>query len=195
MAEYYHSPVLRKVATILEWNFDNISEGDILNVSFDSTAIEDMNTGFSPATNDENMQASYDRMRNALAFMNRLEKIEQPDRNALEGHPEKYLRIDANGRVEPTLIVPHKIEIPSTLDGISVKRLPSFSFAYRKITEINLPEGLEEMGQWALAYTQLKTVHIPKSLTTIGDNAFDGNPGITFTGAIENLPEKYRNNH
>jgi len=44
----------------------------------------------------------------------------------------------------------------------------------KKLTKINLPEGLETIGDHAFKDTNLKTVSIPSTVTNIGKDAFAG---------------------
>ncbi len=60
-----------------------------------------------------------------------------------------------------------ELTLPSTLKIIEEK-----SFFRCSISEILLPEGLEEIGKDAFAYTGLKTIDIPASVKTVGEYAF-----------------------
>lgn len=59
------------------------------------------------------------------------------------------------------------LTLPSTLKTIEEK-----AFFRCSITEIILPEGLEEIGKDAFSYTALKTIEIPSSVKEIGEYAF-----------------------
>ena len=60
-----------------------------------------------------------------------------------------------------------ELTLPSTLKIIEEK-----AFFRCSISEILLPEGLEEIGKDAFAYTGLKTIDIPASVKTVGEYAF-----------------------
>lgn len=61
-----------------------------------------------------------------------------------------------------------KLTIPNTVKEIGLN-----AFAYTKITELVLPDNVETIQANAFAdITTLTTVHIPKSLKTMGDNIF-----------------------
>ena len=60
-----------------------------------------------------------------------------------------------------------ELTLPSTLKIIEEK-----AFFRCSISEILLPEGLEEIGKDAFAYTGLKAIEIPSSVKTIGEYAF-----------------------
>lgn len=56
----------------------------------------------------------------------------------------------------------------------NLKVLYPESFSYnRSLKEINLPQGLERIEEWAFVSTSLKKVYIPDTVTYIGDNSFD----------------------
>ncbi len=66
------------------------------------------------------------------------------------------------------------LNVPDTLDGLPVKGAYPSAFSSCTSEEINLPEGMEslrEMAFYNCAY--LKTVVLPQSMKTIGNNCFD----------------------
>ncbi|MBQ8763555.1 MAG: leucine-rich repeat domain-containing protein [Clostridia bacterium] len=61
------------------------------------------------------------------------------------------------------------INIPDTVNHIGKN-----AFAYSKLTQINLPEGLTEIAEGTFrGCFELNEVNIPDSVTTIGENAFN----------------------
>ena len=63
-----------------------------------------------------------------------------------------------------------KVTLPS-----SIKTIGSCAFAYcTKLSEILLPEKLEQIGMYAFAFTNISTIKFPSGLKTIGDEAFTG---------------------
>ena len=58
-------------------------------------------------------------------------------------------------------------------EGSKLKKIENLSFSHcKKLTEINLPEGLEEIGGGAFEWSGLKEIIIPSSVTLIKDMAF-----------------------
>lgn len=57
----------------------------------------------------------------------------------------------------------------------------------KKLTTIKIPESVTSIGTKALCYTNIKELHIPNSVTYIGEYAF-GDTGKNFNGKITNLP-------
>lgn len=60
-----------------------------------------------------------------------------------------------------------KLSLPKT-----VKKLEARSISTGSLTSIKLNKGLEEMGEECLHFTDIKTLTIPDTVTTIGDRAF-----------------------
>lgn len=56
--------------------------------------------------------------------------------------------------------------------GSHLKKITDNAFSSCKITEVTLPEGLEEIGPNAFYDVHLTSIQIPASVTSIGDNAF-----------------------
>lgn len=56
--------------------------------------------------------------------------------------------------------------------GSHLKTITNNAFNSCKITEVTLPEGLEEIGSNAFYDVHLASIQIPASVTSIGDNAF-----------------------
>ncbi|MBR5095632.1 MAG: leucine-rich repeat domain-containing protein [Treponema sp.] len=52
-------------------------------------------------------------------------------------------------------------------------------FECKKLTGIVLPEGLQEIGQYAFRYTNIASMTIPSSVITIYDGVFSGNSSLT----------------
>lgn len=76
------------------------------------------------------------------------------------------------------------ITFPSTLESIG-----SYAF-YRQIasTQIELPEGLKTIGNYAFAYADLTGIELPSSLETIGKRSFYAN-SIVSVEIPENVKE------
>ncbi|MDR0408900.1 MAG: leucine-rich repeat domain-containing protein [Spirochaetaceae bacterium] len=67
------------------------------------------------------------------------------------------------------------IVIPTSIDGIPVRKIGDMAFRLKGITEISLPQGLEIIGDQAFFGNQLSIVVIPTSVRVIADSAFDSN--------------------
>lgn len=76
-------------------------------------------------------------------------------------------------------------------EGSKLKSIGSNAFLYQKITELNLPEGLQVIGKCAfMECSDLREITIPESVQTVEDSCFSGctslervivrNPDITF---------------
>ena len=76
-------------------------------------------------------------------------------------------------------------QVPATCLAIEAK-----AFAYNSMLEsIELPDGLEEIGDRAFAATRLSTVAIPATVRTIGTEAFARNPSLRSVELAEGLLE------
>lgn len=51
----------------------------------------------------------------------------------------------------------------------------------RSLDRVQLPEGVEEIGERAFADSSLTGINLPDSLTWIADSAFDGTQGVSFS--------------
>ena len=84
------------------------------------------------------------------------------------------------------------IELPSTLIEISVDAF----YGCKKLSSINLHEGITTIGQRAFFNCNLTEVTIPSTVTSVGSGAFKGNPLTTVVwnpvtctvGSDENAP-------
>ena len=73
---------------------------------------------------------------------------------------------DSSFREKKTL---EKVSLPTT-----VKDIETYSFYYcSALSELDLNEGLENIGSNAFAYTALKNIHIPSTVKTLGPSAFE----------------------
>ncbi len=71
--------------------------------------------------------------------------------------------------------VARKLNIPRTLDGITVTSIGNQAFYRCLFTDITLPNTLTSIGQEAFAYsrfTSITSITIPNSVTSIGNQAF-----------------------
>ena len=87
------------------------------------------------------------------------------------------------------------IVIPATYEDKAVTKIAAEAFKEKGITGVILPEGLLEIGQFAFSGNQLRNIHIPSTVTTIGLEAFSYNNymnSITFeeNSSLETIGEK-----
>ncbi len=65
------------------------------------------------------------------------------------------------------------IVIPKTYKGIPVTTIAEDAFCFNKnIVSVQLPESIITIKDFAFNFTKLKTITVPKSVKTIGSNAF-----------------------
>ena len=62
-----------------------------------------------------------------------------------------------------------KVVIPKEVTAIAPKAFLDCS----ELTEVELNEGLLEIGEWAFGYTAIETVKFPNSLEKIGEKAME----------------------
>lgn len=67
----------------------------------------------------------------------------------------------------------YELVIPTQIDGIPVTKIADDAFDFDYLTSIELPEGLVEIGNRALACPYLTSVNLPSSLEKIGAYAFE----------------------
>ena len=67
------------------------------------------------------------------------------------------------------------LEIPSTIDGLSVVRIADAAFTKNQLVSVSIPSGVRSIGARAFAENQLQSVILPETLTSIGWWAFDQN--------------------
>ena len=67
------------------------------------------------------------------------------------------------------------LEIPSTIDGLSVVRIADAAFTKNQLVSVSIPSGVRSIGARAFAKNQLQSVILPETLTSIGWWAFDQN--------------------
>lgn len=82
-----------------------------------------------------------------------------------------------------------ELTIPSSKDGIVIKSIAPNAFAGTqtkpgKLTKVTIPKTITTIGDNAFAYNQIESLDIPNSIATIGENSF-GNNQITAV----NIPQ------
>lgn len=81
----------------------------------------------------------------------------------------------------------------TSLKGVSipasVKSIESYAFSgCSELTEINLPEGLENIGYGAFSKTGIKKLKVPAGVKSIGREAFLGIDNVEYSGRAEGKP-------
>ena len=78
------------------------------------------------------------------------------------------------------------ITIPSTLGGYTVTSIGIIAFGFTELTSVTIPDSVTSIGVQAFSYcSELTSVTIPDSVTSIGDNAFYGCTGLTSIKVAE----------
>ncbi len=67
-----------------------------------------------------------------------------------------------------------ELTIPSSFNGIPVKKIPAEAFYNCNITSIVFEDGLTEIGSLAFSNTKITRLDLPDSLISIDNNAIDG---------------------
>ncbi|WP_282038127.1 leucine-rich repeat protein [Saccharicrinis aurantiacus] len=67
------------------------------------------------------------------------------------------------------------IIIPSTINNQNIKKIADNVFYSKRITDLELPEGLEEIGQESFAHNDITNLQLPASLIKISKEAFLSN--------------------
>lgn len=65
-----------------------------------------------------------------------------------------------------------------------LKTIEAMAFADNKLNKINLPEGLEKIGQQAFGNNRFTELNVPGSVKEIGFQAFINNPGVEKYNAV-----------
>jgi hypothetical protein len=82
-----------------------------------------------------------------------------------------------------------KVNIPSYIDGIPVRKIGSAAFKLKGLSEVIIPDGIVAIGDHAFYGNQMSSVSIPASVISIGNSAFDSNILTTIVskkGGIHN---------
>ena len=107
------------------------------------------------------------------SFVNLPSKIEYIGQYAFSGASFDQLTIPGTAKLEEYCLANVKIKGKEIIVQEGVTEIPSNAFRESTISSVILPESLETIGDYALAYcTNLKSINIPKSVISIGDKAF-----------------------
>lgn len=79
------------------------------------------------------------------------------------------------------------LTIPSTINGVDVKKLGRQAFSREGLTAVDLPEGLEELGQGSLQVNSLKVLDLPTTTKTIDHFALANNSDLVEVHLNEGL--------
>ena len=70
-----------------------------------------------------------------------------------------------------------RVDIPAAVDGVAVRAIGAGVFAHNPMVHIvNLPEGVETVGESAFSWSGVQFVGLPESLSAIGAAAFESTP-------------------
>ena len=82
--------------------------------------------------------------------------------------------------------------IPENIAGIPVKEIQAYAFYEEKeLVSLELPEGLEIIGEWAFSDTSIAELVLPATLTDMGELSFSHNKNlrsVKVLGGITELP-------
>ncbi|MBQ7454926.1 MAG: leucine-rich repeat protein [Clostridia bacterium] len=91
--------------------------------------------------------------------------------------PEEDFRFseqDGGAVIEAYLGDAAHVVVPDTLGGLPVRAIGDQAFYEAPVREVVLPEGLEEIGEYAFSgCNDLVRLHLPSTLKTIGPGAFE----------------------
>ena len=105
-----------------------------------------------------------------IGVYSKLETDEKWDFDALPfARTEKYLVVKSYKGTDT------EVTVPAEIDGMKVKVLNNTFSSNEKIEKLSISEGVEEITNYCFKYCNAlypENVTFPKSLTTLGDNAF-----------------------
>ena len=86
------------------------------------------------------------------------------------------------------------IAVPATIQGVQVTKIKygAFATSYQdisksRLTGVQLPEGLKEIGNWAFKWSSISTIIIPDSVTVFGDSIFEGDEHDKMTWQLKSF--------
>lgn len=74
------------------------------------------------------------------------------------------------------VVVPKYVKVNNKV--VTITAIGDYTFGYKYIHNIVLPNSIKTIGNWAFQYNQLTDLVIPEGVTTIGRNAFVSNPDL-----------------
>lgn len=89
---------------------------------------------------------------------------------------ERYYGFQAStGTIKAYIGDATNLEIPSEINGITVKAIAPYVFSNMELETVKLPEKLEVIGSYAFKDNTLATLTLPKTLKNINWGAFQNN--------------------
>jgi len=86
------------------------------------------------------------------------------------------------------------IAVPATIQGVQVTKIGNGAFATSyedisksRLTGVQLPEGLKEIGNRAFKWSSISTIIIPDSVTVFGDSIFEGDDHDEMTWQLKSF--------
>ena len=64
------------------------------------------------------------------------------------------------------------VVIPSSIDGVVIKKIGSYAFSGKSITSVVIPNSIVEIGDYAFFNNSISTLEVPNSVLKIGEGAF-----------------------
>ncbi|MCL2545139.1 MAG: leucine-rich repeat domain-containing protein [Clostridia bacterium] len=92
--------------------------------------------------------------------------------------PASELDIDAaTGTLTACYAESVRVDVPAAVDGVAIRAIGEGAFAHNQMIHIvNLPEGVEAIGNSAFSWSGVQFIGLPESLKAIGAAAFDATP-------------------
>ena len=109
---------------------------------------------------------------------------------SLKPTPGLKYKVNADGKtctiLPITTLSTRDLNIPAEIDGYKVTAIEAGAFRSVALDSINIPEGVLHIGEGILLnHPTIKTVYLPSTLLSIGDDAFAGCTSLTYL----NIPE------
>lgn len=84
---------------------------------------------------------------------------------------------------------PKDVDIPNTIDGVSVTSIASTAFQNKQLTYVSIPDSVLEIGWYAFENNLLTSIDIPDSVNMIGSFAFQNNQlaSVTISESLNSI--------
>lgn len=88
-----------------------------------------------------------------------------------------YYCYQGNSEGQPTIT---DLNIPFSINQVKVIRLDPYTFYDKNLTSVTIPNGIEEIRNYAFSFNKLVSATLSNTLTTIGESAFAYNALTTI---------------
>lgn len=93
--------------------------------------------------------------------------------NASQNNITDYYANEFNNAANPAC--PRAVVIPETIGGVAVTRLHHYAFQAKSLTSVHIPSSVTWIGELAFSNNSLTGVDLPSSITSLGAGAFTNN--------------------